>query len=365
MNLFRQLFILFMLMQQILKRGFASDNNAGAHPEILKEVINANAGHVVGYGADTYTEKAEELFREHLGSATRPFFVFTGTAANVLGITAITRSWNSVVTADTAHLETDECGAPEKFTGCKILTVETPDGKITPELIARHIHGFDFEHHSQPKVISITQSTEMGTVYTVQEIKKISHYAHSMGLLLHMDGARIANAAAAMGLPFRAFTTDAGVDILSFGGTKNGMMFGEAICFLRPELAANFKYIRKQGMQLASKMRFISAQYIAYFKNDLWKELATHANEMSQVLAEKLQQVDGIRITQKVQVNGVFVIIPKDVAEKVRKQYFFYPWNEFTSEYRLMTSWDTTIEDIENFIGLLKHEMSVKSKLKD
>ena len=344
-------------MQQIIKRGFASDNNAGVHPDILKEIAEVNTGHVVGYGADVYTEKAKELFREHFGSATETFFVFTGTAANVLGITAITRSWNSIVTASTAHLETDECGAPEKFTGCKILTVDTPDGKITPDLIARHIHGFDFEHHAQPKVISITQSTEMGTVYTVPEIRKLAHYAHSKGLLLHMDGARIANAAVSMDLPFKAFTTDAGVDVLSFGGTKNGMMFGEAICFLRPELSANFKYIRKQGMQLASKMRFISAQYIGYFKNDLWKKLAEHANNMAKKLESQLQGIDGIRITQKVESNGIFVIMPQHVAEKIRQQYFFYPWNQILSEYRLMTSWDTTEEDIERFVELLKKEL--------
>ncbi|MGE5420943.1 MAG: threonine aldolase family protein [Chloroflexota bacterium] len=348
-------------MNVIEKRGFASDNNAGVHPDILREVAEANKGHVVGYGADIYTEKAAELFREQLGEGTQTFFVFTGTAANVLGITGVSRSWNSVITASTAHLHTDECGAPEKFTGSKILTVDTPDGKITPDLIARHMHGFDFEHHSQPRVISLTQSTEMGTVYTPQEIHKMAHYAHSHGLLLHMDGARLANAAVSLGLPFRAFTSDAGVDVLSFGGTKNGMMFGEAICFLRPELSANFKYIRKQGMQLASKMRFISAQYIGYFKDELWKKLATHANSMAAILEQKLSQIEGVKITQKVQANGVFVILPGEAAEKVRQRYFFYPWNEMLSEYRLMTSWDTTEGDIENFVELLKNELK-KSK---
>lgn len=344
-------------MKQIIKRGFASDNNAGVHPDILAEIANVNSGHTRGYGADIYTERANELFRDHLGSATETFFVFTGTAANVLGITGITRSWNAVITASTAHLETDECGAPEKFTGCKILTVDTPDGKITPDLIARHLHGFDFEHHAQPKVISITQSTEMGTVYTVSEIRKLAHCAHSRGMLLHMDGARLANAAVALDLPFRDFTSEAGVDVLSFGGTKNGMMFGEAICFLKPALSSNFKYIRKQGMQLASKMRYISAQYIGYFKNDLWRNLASHANNMAQILAEKISLIEGLTITQKVQANGIFVIMPRDIAEKLRQHYFFYPWNGQTSEYRLMTSWDTQEEDIENFVALLKKEM--------
>jgi threonine aldolase len=339
------------------RRGFASDNNAGIHPDILKEVADANKGHAVGYGDDVYTRHAIELFREHFGNSTETFFVFTGTAANVLGITAAVRSWNSVITAETAHLETDECGAPEKFIGCKILTVETPDGKITTDMIAKHMHGFDFEHHSQPRVISITQSTEMGTVYSVSEIRKIAHYAHSRGLLLHMDGARIANAAVSLGLPFMDFTTDAGVDILSFGGTKNGMMFGEAICFLRPELSANFKYLRKQGMQLASKMRYISAQYIGYFKNDLWKALASHSNAMAAMLAERITRISGLRITQKVEANGVFVIMPHEVAERLKRHYFFYPWNEQISEYRLMTSWDTTEEDIDKFAELLRKEM--------
>jgi threonine aldolase len=340
-----------------MKRGFASDNNAGIQSEILNEITLANSGHVTGYGSDVYTEKALDLFKEHLGPLTETFFVFTGTAANVLGLSSILRSWNSVITASTAHLEQDECGAPEKLTGCKVLTVETPDGKINVELLDKHMHGFDFEHHSQPKVISITQSTEMGTVYRASEIRDIADFAHSKGMLLHMDGARIANASVALNLPFKAFTTDAGVDVLSFGGTKNGMMFGEAICFLRPGLSTDFKYIRKQGMQLASKMRFISAQYIAYFRNDLWKTSASHSNSMARILAERLEPIKGIKITQKVQSNGVFVIMPYEVAERVRKQFFFYPWDEKVSEYRLMTSWDTTEEDIDGFVELLNMEL--------
>ena len=342
----------------IIKRGFASDNNAGVHPEVLKEIGAANKGHVTGYGADDYTKRATGLFKNHLGEQAEVFFVFTGTAANVLGITAVTRSWNSVITASTAHLEQDECGAPEKFTGGKVLTVDTPDGKLTPGLAEKHMHGFDFEHHSQPKVISITQSTEMGTVYDPEEIRILADYAHSRGLLLHMDGARLANAAVALDLPFRAFTTDAGVDVLSFGGTKNGMMFGEAICFLRPGLSDNFMYIRKQGMQLASKMRFISAQFIAYLEGDLWKRNAQHANNMANIMARKLADVKGIRITQEVQSNGIFVIIPGAVAAEVQKHYFFYPWDDKTSEYRLMTSWDTEESDIEGFITLLKGELA-------
>ena len=349
--------------QTIIKRGFASDNNAGVHPEILKEIESANGGHALGYGNDIWTESANELFREQLGKDAETYFVFTGTAANTLGLSGVTRPWNSIITAFTAHIEQDECGAPEKFTGCKVLTVDTPDGKIKPEMLSRHMHGFDFEHHSQPKVISITQATEMGTVYSVEEIKTLAGFAHERAMLLHMDGARIANAAITLNLPFRAFTADAGVDILSFGGTKNGMMYGEAVCFLKKGLSVDFKYIRKQGMQLASKMRYISAQYIAYFGKDLWKRNASHANSMALLLAEKIKGIDRIRITQPVQSNGVFAIIPKEIAEKVSKSYFFYPWNELTSEYRLMTSWDTKEEDIENLVSLLKKETAIINQL--
>jgi threonine aldolase len=347
------------MVKKIVKRGFASDNNSGVHPEILKAIESANAGHVVGYGSDPYTEKAGELFQEHFGRETETFFVFTGTAANVLGLSGVTRSWNSIITAFTAHIEQDECGAPEKFTGCKVLTVETPDGKIKPEMLAKHMHGIDFEHHSQPKVVSITQTTEMGTVYTSEEIKALADFVHDRGMLLHMDGARIANAAVSLKLPFKAFTTVAGVDILSFGGTKNGMMYGEAVCFLKPGISKDFKYIRKQGMQLASKMRFISAQYIAYFSNELWRKNARHSNSMALLLAEKIKDLKEIKITQAVQSNGVFAIMRKEVAEKVSKTYFFYPWNEYTSEYRLMTSWDTAEEDIDNFVALLKKELGI------
>jgi threonine aldolase len=339
------------------KRGFASDNNAGIHPDILNEIISVNNGHVIGYGADVYTEKALALFKEQFGSAVETFFVFTGTAANVLGLSGVTRPWNSIIVASTAHLEEDECGAPEKFTGCKVLTVNTPDGKITIDKLEEHMHGFDFEHHSQPRVISITQSTEMGTVYTPSEIASIADFAHARGMLLHMDGARIANAAVSLNLPFKAFTTDVGVDVLSFGGTKNGMQTGEAICFLKPGLSSDFKYIRKQGMQLSSKMRFISAQYIAYFRNDLWKKCASHSNSMAKILAKKLHRFEEIKITQAVESNGIFVIIPSDIADQLRNEYYFYPWNELISEYRLMTSWDTTENDIDGFISLLGKQL--------
>jgi threonine aldolase len=342
----------------ILKRGFASDNNSGVHPAVIEELIRVNHGHVVGYGGDPFTEKAYTMLRKELGSEAEIFFVFTGTAANVLGLAGAARSWNSVLTASTAHIEGDECGAPEKFAGCKVLTVDTADGKVRPELLKKHMHGFDFEHHSQPAVISVSQVTEMGTVYTVDEIKALSDYAHSYKMLLHMDGARLANAAVSLGVPFRAFTTDAGVDILSFGGTKNGMMYGEAVCFLRPGITSGFKFLRKQGMQLASKMRFIAAQYIAYMTGDLWKECATHSNMMAKELEKRLRGIKGLTITQKVESNGIFIIMPPDVAERISKEYFFYSWNEQLSEYRLMTSWDTTLDDVDQFADRLRVMMS-------
>lgn len=335
------------------KRGFASDNNAGIHPLVLDEMARVNTGHTIGYGNDIYTRQAEEIFRQHFGSDCEVFFVFNGTGANVLGITAVTRPWNSVITAFTAHIEQDECGAPEKFSGCKVLTVDTPDGKLNQDLLKRHMHGFGFEHHSQPRVISISQATEMGTVYRPEEIRALADFAHRHNMLLHMDGARISNAAVSLSMPFRSFTTDAGVDILSFGGTKNGMMAGEAVCFLRPGLADEFKYIRKQGMHLASKMRFISAQFIAWFRNDLWRDLASHSNNMARKLLKEISGIEGIKVTQKVESNGIFVILPADVAEELGRHFFFYPWNEETSEYRWMTSWDTTGEDVTEFASLL------------
>jgi threonine aldolase len=339
---------------------FASDNTSGVHPVILKEIELVNRHHVLGYGEDKYTREALSLFKEQFGPDTEAFPVFTGTAANVLCLAAVMRSWNSVITASTAHLEQDECGAPEKFTGCKVLVVDTPDGKITVDLLEKHMYGFGFEHHSQPRVISVTQSTEMGTVYSPAELVKLADYAHSHGMYLHMDGARLANAAVALNLPFRAFTSDCGVDILSFGGTKNGMMYGEAVCFLRKGLSADFKYLRKQAMQLASKMRFISAQFTAFFRDDLWRECAAQANRMAGILADRIRSLEGIKITREVQSNGVFVIMPDKVAENVRKEWFFYTWNEKISEYRLMTGWDTREEDIEEFVKVLSRELQNK-----
>jgi len=341
-----------------MKRGFASDNNSGVHPEILTALSDANEGHAIGYGGDQLTEMAVNRFKQEFGENLDVYFVFNGTGANVLGLSTLTQSFHSIICADTAHIQTDECGAPEKLTGCKLLPVETRKGKISPEGIAKYLHGFDFEHHSQPKVISISQVTELGTVYSVEEIRAITTLAHQYGLYVHMDGARIANAAVALDLPFRAFTVDAGIDVLSFGGTKNGMMLGEAVLFfsrvLGTELAGNAKYIRKQSMQLFSKMRFVSAQFLAYFNNDLWKRNATHSNQMAQLLEKEVRKIPAIQLTQEVEANGVFAIVPPDIIPLLQEKYFFYMWDEHRSEVRWMTSFDTREEDIINFAALIK-----------
>ncbi len=335
------------------KRGFASDNNSGVHPKILEAIVNANSGHVAGYGDDVYTQQAVNEFKKHFGNEIQVFFVFNGTGANVLSINSLTNSFNAVICPATAHIFVDECGAPEKASGCKLIPVITQNGKLTPELIKPHLQGFGFEHHSQPKLISISQVTELGTVYTVDEIKAICDLAHQHNMLVHMDGARIANAAVSLDLPFKNFTKDAGVDVLSFGGTKNGMMFGEAVIFFNSDLAKNAKYFRKQSTQLYSKMRFIAAQFIAYFENDLWKTNATHSNKMASLLASKIEKL-GIKITQDVSANGIFAIVDDDVRDKLQQDYFFYPWDELNHEVRWMTSFDTTPDDIENFHNALE-----------
>jgi threonine aldolase len=341
-----------------MERGFASDNNSGVHPLILQAIEKANVGHAVGYGGDQITGQAVARFRAEFGDDTDVYFVFNGTGANVLGLSTVTRPFNSIICAETAHIQVDECGAPEKLTGCKLLPVPVVGGKITPEGIAQYLHGFDFEHHAQPGVISISQVTEMGTLYTVEEIRAIADLAHRHGMFLHMDGARLANAAVALDLPFRAFTRDAGVDVLSFGGTKNGLMLGEAVLFFNPELSKNAKYIRKQSMQLYSKMRFVSCQFLAYFEDGLWKKNAEHANRMAKLLETEVRRVAGIQLTQPVQANGVFAIVPPAVIPKLQEEYFFYMWDESKSEVRWMTSFDTTEEDIHGFVALLKKLMA-------
>jgi len=341
----------------MFSRGFASDNNSGVHPNILQAINSVNQGHTIAYGDDSITQKAIHRFKQIFGSDIEVFFVFIGSAANVLGLKAITQPHNAIICAETAHINVDECGAPERFTGCKLLTVPTVNGKLTIDGIKKHMHGFGFQHHSQPKVISISQVSELGTVYTVDEIQALASFAHSHNMLLHMDGARLANAAVSLGKGFREFTRDAGVDVLSFGGTKNGMMYGEAIVFFSPQLAHDFMYTRKQGLQLASKMRYISAQFLAYLEDGQWNSTARHANAMAQLLAKKVSVIQGVTITQPVEANAVFAIIPKELIQPLQNEYFFYVWDEDRSEVRWMTSWDTTEEDIDRFCELLEELM--------
>lgn len=330
-------------------RGFASDNWAGTHPEVLAAVAAVNVGHQVAYGDDAYTASAQTLFRKHFGDVAEAHFVFNGTGANVLGLESGIRPHEAVITPVSAHINVDECGAPERYIGCKVLTVNTPDGKLTRDLIKPLLHVFGNEHHSQPRALSITQSTEYGTVYSPDEIALLAAFAHEHGMFLHMDGARIANAAAGLGVPLRAITTDVGVDVLSFGGTKNGVMFGEAVVFLNPELAKGFKFRRKQGMQLASKMRFVAAQFEALLTDDLWLRSATHANAMARLLEKELRAIPGVQVTQPVQANGVFVVFPREHIAALQEKYFFFVWDEAKSECRLMCSFDTAEEDIRGF----------------
>lgn len=337
-----------------IQRGFASDNNSGVHELIMKSLIEANGGHVIAYGDDKYTQQAIATIQNLFDSQPEVFFVTNGTGANVLSLNATGKSFHTVFCAETAHINVDECGAPEKFTGMKLVTTQTLDGKLKKEHIEPHLHTVGFEHHTQPGVISITQPTELGTLYTANEIKDLADFAHDNNMFLHVDGARISNAVAATQLSISEMLEKTGVDVLSFGGTKNGMMYGEAVVFLNTKLAANFKYFRKQSMQLASKMRFIGAQFNAFFKDDLWIKNASHANRMAELLYNKVKDIKNVKVTQPVQANGVFAIIPKNLIPKLQDEYFFYVWDDNTGEVRWMCSFDTTEEDINIFAGILR-----------
>ena len=339
-------------------RGFASDNYAGVHPEVLEAIALANGGHQVSYGDDVYTEHLQEVFREHFGPRAEAFPLFNGTGANVVALQAMTDRWQSVICADTAHIHVDECGAPEKVAGLKLLTVPTPDGKLTPELIDRQAYGFDDEHRAQPAVVAITQTTELGTCYTPQEIRAIADHAHSLGMKLYVDGARLANAAATLGVPLREFTTDAGVDVLSFGGTKNGLMLGECVVVLNPDAVHSIKYLRKAAMQLASKMRFISVQFEALLATDLWLRNAQHANAMAQRLYQAVKDVEGLEILRPVQANQVFAVLPAEVVERLQKRFKFYTWNGRADEARWMTCFDTTEQDVDAFAAAIAEELA-------
>lgn len=330
-------------------RSFASDNNAGIHPEILQAISAANQGHTIAYGDDAYTRSALRLFQRHFGPGISVFPVFNGTGANVLSLAALTNPYHAIICAEGAHLYVDECGAPEKHTGCKLIPILTREGKLTVEEVNKAYHGIGDQHHVQPRVISITQATEVGTVYKPDEIRALARFAHEHGMFLHMDGARLANAAASLKLNLRQATRDLGVDVLSFGGTKNGAMGAEAVIFFDQKLSRSFPYLRKQGMQLASKMRFISAQFGALLAVDLWRQNAQHANRMAKLLEKEIRAIPKLKVMYKVEANGVFVQIPRHAIARLKKRYFFYVWDEEESVVRWMCSFDTTEGDVKQF----------------
>ena len=338
-------------------RGFASDNYAAVHPVILDAMVRVNVGHQGAYGNDDVTQALDERIRHTFGDRAAAYPVFNGTGANVVALQAATRRWEAVICSRTAHVHADEGGAPEHAAGIKLWPVMTPDGKLTPALIDTEAFDFGFVHRAQPGAVTITQSTELGTVYTPAEIRAIADHVHAMGLALHMDGARLANAAAALDVPLRALTTDAGVDVLSFGGTKNGAMLAEAVVVLDPDRVPGVDFLRKTSMQLASKMRFLSAQLLALLTDDLWLANARHANAMAQLLHSRVAATTQVEITQAVQSNAVFARLPREATERLQEEFHFYTWDEATGEVRWMCSWDTTTEDVERFATALERAL--------
>ncbi len=339
-------------------RGFASDNYAAIHPQVLAAIGAANDGHQVAYGDDDVTAALADAMRDVFGPRTEVYPVFNGTGANVVALQAMTQRWEAVVCASSAHVNVDEGGAPEHAGGLKLWTIPTSDGKLTPELIDQQAWGFGDVHRAQPAVVTVTQSTELGTVYTVDELARVVEHAHGLGLSVHVDGSRISNAAAALGVPLRAVTTDVGVDVLSFGGTKNGAMLGEAVVVLNPEAAPGVAFLRKTSMQLASKARFISAQLLALLRDDLWLRNASHANAMAADLAVRVSGLPGLTVTRTPQANAVFAILPPDVTARLQDRFRFYTWDNATGEVRWMCSWDTTADDVERFATAVAEELA-------
>jgi threonine aldolase len=344
-------------------RGFASDNYAGAHPEVLAAIADANGGHQIAYGEDVYTARLQEVIKEHFGEQAEAFPVFNGTGANVTALTSVLPRWGAVIATSTAHIHTDENGAPERISGLKLLTVPTPDGKLTAELIDREAWGWGDEHRAQPLAVSITQTTELGTLYSIDEVRAIAEHVHSKGMVLHMDGARISNAAAALQVPFRDFTTDAGVDILSFGGTKNGLLYGEAIVVVNPEISEGLIFLRKLNMQLSSKMRFVSAQLVALLTDNLYRRSANHANAMAGHLRRSLEdaiadgRVSNLSFSQETTANAVFAVLPHESADRLKEKFRFYDWDRAANEVRWMTAFDTTEADVDAFVAAIVEEL--------
>lgn len=338
-------------------RTFASDNCAGIHPQVLAAISEANVGHAPSYGADPVTSEATELFRQHFGKA-EVFFTFNGTGANVVGLQSLLRPFEAVICGESAHINVDECGAPERFLGSKLITVPTVNGKLTPEVVDAAVTGVGDEHHVQPRVVSITQSTEVGTCYTVAEVTALAQRVHELDMWLHVDGARLSNAAAYLGVGLEAFGAGSGVDVLSYGATKNGAMGAEAVVSFRPEAHSSLRFIRKQSMQLASKMRFVAAQFRALLSDDLWRDNAAHANEMARRLAAGATQIPGVTLAYPVEANAVFAAMPSDVTEELQRHYPFYVWDPPSGVVRWMTSFDTTPEVVDDFVALVAELMA-------
>lgn len=339
-------------------RGFASDNYAGIHPEVLAAIVAANGGHQVAYGEDVYTARLTEVLGGVFGTPVEVFPVFNGTGANVLALQACTSRWASVLTTSSAHIHVDEAAAPERVGGFKVNVIDTPDGKLTPELIRAYPARVEDEHFAQVGVVSITNSTEVGTVYTPAEIRAIADLVHELGWVLHLDGSRLSNAAAALGVGLRELTTDVGVDILSLGGTKGGAMLAEAVVVLSPERVHGTTFLRKQSMQLASKMRFVSAQLLALFEGDLWRRNAEHANAMARRLADGVAGVEGLVLPNEVEANAVFPILPRESSERLMESFRFYFWDETTGQVRWMCAWDTTESDVDRFVEAVRAELT-------
>lgn len=338
-------------------RSFASDNNSGVHPLVMEALNRANQDHAVGYGDDPWTEEAVDKIKEVFTPDCVPLFVFNGTGSNAVALQLCTRSYNSIICAETAHIYVDECGSPARMTGCQIRPVATTDGKLTPDLIRPYLCNFGEQHHSQPGALYISQCTELGTIYQPDEIRALTKLAHRYDMYVHMDGARLANACAALNLSFKELTADCGIDILSFGGTKNGLMLGESVIIFNRALKKEAYFVRKQSAQLASKLRYLSCQFTAYLTDNLWLKNATHANKMAQKLYDGLKEVPGVQFTQKMESNQLFLTMPRMVIDELLKDYFFYFWNKAANEIRFVTSFDTTEKDIEELLQSMKKSL--------
>ena len=339
-------------------RSFASDNNSSVHPNVMEAIINANKNHALGYGDDPWTEEATKKVQALFERESYPLFVFNGTGSNTMALQMMTRPYHIIFCAETAHIAVDECGAPAKATGCIMRPIMTTDGKLTPELLKPYMVNFGVEHHSQPGAIYISQCTELGTIYTPDELRALCNFAHSHGLKVHMDGARISNAAAALNLSLDEISASCGIDTLTLGGTKNGLMGAECVVVFDKSLFAEARYARKQSCQLASKMRYISCQFTAFLTDNLWLKCAEHANAMAKRLYDELVQFPEVTFTQKFESNQLFLTMPRDVEDKLHERYYFYFWNEAINEMRLVTSFDTTEEDIDNFIAYVRELMN-------